>query len=724
MVRRAASRVVCGSWESPRPAWFNPQDRRVLGSIPPADREVLGIAHERLGSTAFELVSVNWAQAGYRLTVPDPDEQIEVELVTTVVLFVADSPEKWLLSVRSVLETTSYPVVVGVLYPVHGKVFDGIDERVSWGGVGSISELIDTTFLATGGNIIVIDDALSLPSAPFATALSWTTDLRVASVSFLCNAAASLSFPIRNRADSRVADAHHEETITQLLRAERPLQARAPIPLAAGPVVFLSAAGLGAVGRFEAPASARFDVAVADYSARATQKGFVNLIDTSTFVARTADTAVRPTDDGMRADDLGWLLHRYRFLIGTVDAHQLSGDSPFAHQHQLARVKVQGLRVLIDGACFGPNETGTQVACAQTIRALADHPGVSWVGVAMPGPVPGYAQRALSHPCIDARHSADPSAFGIVDIAFRPYQPVEGYDAAPWRRTAIRYVASMLDVIAYANGSYFPDSGAWDRYRSATNEVIAVADGVTVISGDVRGQLHLHGLAIEDERISVVPLGTEHLGAGTITRYPSQLEALDFSGRRFALTLGVNYHHKNRELAIAAHSALRERGIDLDLVMAGPAVPFGSSRLAESAERFADRASHSWLHVLPEVHEHERNWLLSHASLAWYPTSAEGFGLPPFEAAAFGVPTVSVGFGPITELAGNPTKGALPLLARSWRPSDLADVAESLLRDPSLATAHCEALVSSGQQYSWATHADRLVLMFRQLLAKPRRRSL
>ncbi len=659
------------------------------------------------------------------LTETEPTVPAEPTVPTTVVMFVADSPERWLMSVRSVLLHTEHPIVIGVLYPIHGQSFDGLDARVSWGGIGSISELIDTTFRSTGGHVIVVDDAVSLPLDPFANATAWASaDLRVATVSFLCNAASSLSFPIRNRTDARVEGAHNEQSLTHVLRTERPRQSRAPIPLAAGPVVFLTASGLGAIGRFEAPASARFDVAVADFSARATQKGFLNLVDTATFVGRTADAAIRPTDDDMRADDLGWLLHRYRFLIGTVDAHRTSGDSPFAHQHQLARVKVQGLRVLVDGSCFGPHETGTQVACAQTIRALAEHPAVSWVGVALPGQVPSYAADVFASPTVDARQNNDPASFGVVDIAFRPYQPVEGYDPAPWRRTAVRYVVSVLDVIAYANGSYFPDGGAWQRYCDSFDHVVGVADGVTVISGDVRAQMHLHGLAIEDERISVVPLGTEHLGAGLTTRYPAQLESLGFSGRRFALTLGVNYHHKNRELAIAAHRELRGRGLDLDLVMAGPAVPFGSTRLAESSERFADRSSQDWLHVLPEVHEHERNWLLSHAALAWYPTSAEGFGLPPFEAAAFGVPTVSVGFGPISELAGGPAAGSLPLLASSWAPAKLADVAEQLLLDPALATAHCDALLRSGRQYSWAAHAERLVTVFRELLAAPRRRSL
>ena len=50
--------------------------------------------------------------------------------------------------------------------------------------------------------------------------------------------------------------------------------------------------------------------------------------------------------------------------------------------------------------------------------------------------------------------------------------------------------------------------------------------------------------------------------------------------------------------------------------------------------------------VLSEVEPAERNWLLANAACVLYPTSAEGFGLLPFEAASFGTPCVHVAFGP------------------------------------------------------------------------------
>jgi glycosyltransferase involved in cell wall biosynthesis len=247
-----------------------------------------------------------------------------------------------------------------------------------------------------------------------------------------------------------------------------------------------------------------------------------------------------------------------------------------------------------------------------------------------------------------------------------------------------------------------------------------VADLVTVISQDVRTQMFHHALGVDDERIAVVPLGTEHVSESPLSQFPVELEARGFGARSFGLVLGVNYHHKNRDLAIAAHRALRNEGFDLDLVMAGPAVPHGTSRLAESMQRFASPGADGWLHVLPEVTVAERNWLLSHASLAWYPTSAEGFGLPPFEAATFGVPSVVVGFGPVGELIG-PDASGYPLLAADWSPDALTKVAVQLLRDPAVSAAHCAAIQRSGRRYSWSNHADRLVSSFRNTLSLPSR---
>jgi glycosyltransferase involved in cell wall biosynthesis len=391
-------------------------------------------------------------------------------------------------------------------------------------------------------------------------------------------------------------------------------------------------------------------------------------------------------------------------------------------------VKVRGLRVVVAGECFGPIQVGTQVATEHTIRALAAHADVAEVIVVVPGPVPDYAAETLTGKKVRALtvRSDDLRAYQPdltdMDIVFRPFQPTSGWDAGIWRLIGRRLVISVLDTIAFHNGGYFASSVEWLAYRENLRSCVGVADAVTVISDDVITQMRLHAFPIGDTRLHSIPLGTEHLDGGDATSLPCELLARGFTTGAFALCLGVNYTHKNREIALAAHELVRAAGHELALVLAGASVPHGSTRLAE-----ARHGSREHVFVLPEVAAAEKNWLLRHASFVWYPTSAEGFGLVPFEAAANGTPTVAVDFGPLHELLiGNSTRerlhgGDVPLLASDWTASSLADVACRFLDDPDLARRHCDAVLEAGGLYSWERTASSLVGLFRDVLAMPRR---
>ena len=637
----------------------------------------------------------------------------------TVVVYVGTHPERYLVAVRSLLERTDIDVVVGCLYAQFLSTFASLGPRVQTCMVGSVSELCNVVYAERRTHLAVVNEPCIVPPEPFVTALGWLADdLRYATVSFLSNAADFLSFPVRNLAQDRAPDGHDEQTITRCLRALSPAAEPTPIAFACGPMVILAAPALGAVGEIVAPASARFDVAIADFSVRAREKGFVDIIDTSTYVLRPSDLAIEPIDTTLTPDDRGWLFHRHQTMVAFVDQQRLSGDSPFAFAHQVARVKVRGLRILIDGSCFGPNQVGTQVATTHTIRALAANEGVDEVCVALPGPAPGYAADVLGLSKVVARmpEAGDLGTFGPIDIAFRPYQPTPGWDVGKWKGAGVRFVVSVLDTIAFHNGGYFASTGEWMAYRSFLEECVRMCDAATVISVDVADQMVLHRFPIERARIVPVPLGTEHLRGNEAGHLPRELAARGFVGGSFALCLGVNYTHKNRELALDAHERVRAAGHDLALIFAGPSVPHGTTRVVE-----ARRGPRERVFVLPEVSEPERNWLLRHASIVWYPTSAEGFGLVPFEAASFGTPTVAVDFGPVRELAGRRFGDDVPVLAQDWSAAALADAALTLLDDPGLARRHVEALVTAGDRYSWEACGDALVCLFRQVLAQPKR---
>jgi glycosyltransferase involved in cell wall biosynthesis len=219
--------------------------------------------------------------------------------------------------------------------------------------------------------------------------------------------------------------------------------------------------------------------------------------------------------------------------------------------------------------------------------------------------------------------------------------------------------------------------------------------------------------------VFVVENGTDHLHGNEEATMPAELVRRGLVADDFVLVLGANYGHKNRELAIRTLAELRRRGRALTLVVVGASVPFGSRRDLEARAVLQHRrefgtADH--IVTVPDVTSEERNWLLRHASVVLYPTSAEGFGLVPFEAASFGTPTVAVGFGPISEVAPD-----LPVVAAGWDPDDLATGVERLLDDRDLYDRQVAAVLRSGTGYTWRRTAAGLVDAYRMTLSLPSR---
>jgi glycosyltransferase involved in cell wall biosynthesis len=602
----------------------------------------------------------------------------------------------------------------GVVVVVGGPDLDAVAPLVDYGAravqAESASALVNQLWKEHRGHVLAVTDTAVFPTGFLGPAAAMVEqDLRVATVSFFCNAASFLSFPHRNTASSHQVESFDEESITRTLREMSPAQQPAPIPFATGPAVLLSSYALSAVGHLSDVGKLRPLLAVADFSLKARRKGFLDLVDPSTFVSRPYDLS--PVQDTWLDDpERRWLLGQHPFYEGILDEQSLSDTSALATVFAATRAKVMGLRVLIDGSCLGPKEMGTQVQTISLVAALTRRPDVERVCVALATDIPRYAAAVLADPKVEARYvpDGDVTAFGRVDIGHRPFQPVTSLHPS-WYKVPARTAVTIQDLTSYHVGIYHASEDVWLAHREAMRQVAATVDGVVAISHDVRGHLALERLPVEAERVSVVENGTDHLQGNEAEAAPRELLLRGFVAGQFAVVLGTNYAHKNREIAIDVVTELRRRGYPLSLVLAGAAVPFGSSRAHEA--RPGAEGEH--VYAIPDVTSEERNWLLHHASLVLYPTSAEGFGLVPYEAARFGTPTVFVPFGPLGEVVGR-----LPVKADDWSPASMADAAERLLADPAVAAEQVEAALAFGAEYTWDVTAAKLVEVYRSLLAR------
>jgi glycosyltransferase involved in cell wall biosynthesis len=442
----------------------------------------------------------------------------------------------------------------------------------------------------------------------------------------------------------------------------------------------------------------------------------IDYLDPSTFVLRPRDLGVGFRNDSwMTSENETWLNARYP---GVVEAPRdpRERSAALGNAFAAARAAVGGLRIVIDGSVLGPKEMGTQVAVLALIKALAARPEIASIGVSLlVSDPPRYAAEVLRHPKVDARFvpGSDLSVFGEVDIIHRPFQ--SSVEAEEWRRSAARIIMTLHDLISYQVPIYHETSEDWFKHREAIRRAASDVDGLIVISEDVRRQVSTERLGIEAERVFVVPNGVGHLTGQESGFPPSELVRRGFDETAFLLVLGANYAHKNRGRAIEVLRELNKMGHQLSLVLAGAHVPYGSSRVDEDAVWTPDLP----VYVVPDVSSEERNWLLRHAAVVLYLTSAEGFGLVPHEAAAFGTPTVFVPFGPLGERFPD-----LPAAPADWSLEELTKTADSLLRDPALARQQIDAITQDTKRYDWENTAVGVLDVYRAVLARPPRRKL
>lgn len=259
-----------------------------------------------------------------------------------------------------------------------------------------------------------------------------------------------------------------------------------------------------------------------------------------------------------------------------------------------------------------------------------------------------------------------------------------------------RYIVSVNDVTVFSRHFALP------RYRKAgfrwlLGRAVRGAEAVVTISNTVKGDL-VREFGLPPEKVHVI--------------YPWVKEAFflpppggdsPVSGD-YLLYLGLRIAHKNVEGILRSFLLLAGEFPSLKLVIAG-----GRYSTPDMVDRWkGDPRLKGRLVEIPDPSDEEIRRLFAGAKAFVFPSFAEGFGLPPLEAMASGVPVVCSDIPVFREVYGEAVRYVDPA-----SPDSVADGIREVLNDPGYALR----LARRGREQAGTYRSERSVRDYLELLA-------
>jgi glycosyltransferase involved in cell wall biosynthesis len=404
--------------------------------------------------------------------------------------------------------------------------------------------------------------------------------------------------------------------------------------------------------------------------------------------------------------------------VPEIDQREATDPSGSHFHNADRRAKSQTITLAVDVTWLGPHQTGAQVLTTAAIQALAANPRISQITLTGLTELPGYAAHLTDLDTVSLATESDsqPQA----DVIWYPNQIDQRVDIGKARELGRRIVTTYLDLIAYDIPRYHGSTDGWAAYRSLQRRVALSVDGITTISADVAKRLYQEVPMLSTKRITPIPLGLNHLTSEQDTNNANNITPIELTelpkglgNKPFLLVLGNDFSHKNRDIAIQAWQLVLQQGIQCDLVLAGLHVKSSSSKDREDVLLKSHADLRGKVFELGHVSDEVRQWLLANAAVAVYPSSAEGFGFVPYEAAIFGTPSTFTSFGPLAELT-SVTNGP-----KDWSPENYATDIAQLLTDQEFARQRVATLQSVIAELTWERFATELTDFFFTVSAMP-----
>lgn len=380
------------------------------------------------------------------------------------------------------------------------------------------------------------------------------------------------------------------------------------------------------------------------------------------------------------------------------------------------------MKIALDGSLLGARFSGVERSVGQLLQHLPEAAGghelVVFVGDAFDRYVEQYLPGGL-----DPRLTIVRSRFDNTDRLGRVWwQQVvlprlaqgcgaavfhaPAYVASAW--TGLPSVVTLYDLQALAQPEL---TGAANRlhYKLAVPAGVKRAARVIVPSDATRREVARY-LPAAYERTVTIPLGVEARFGDTPDETDAALRERHNLPESYLLWVGNVEAKKNLSVLLRALHLLRGRRVEVPkLVLAGELGQHSNDLMAE----FLSAGLQGRVVFLGRVRDVELPALYRGARAFLFPSLTEGFGLPPLEAMASGVPVAVADRGALPEVAGRAA-----LVVRATDPEAWAEAIGRLHEDEELRASLRARGRSVAAEYSWRRTAEATFKVYQAVAAE------
>ncbi len=265
-------------------------------------------------------------------------------------------------------------------------------------------------------------------------------------------------------------------------------------------------------------------------------------------------------------------------------------------------------------------------------------------------------------------------------------------------------VVTCYDIFPLLPGAYPLPERAFLKFAARG---MLKADRIITISGFSADEIASR-LGYPREKISIAYPGVDHDRFKPMAMSMATREGLGMSRDvRIILYVGMEQPRKNLPVLIRAFGRLRRNGVEARLVK------IGRPHRAEDRKKLMDVIREEGLQddvtIIDYVSEDDLPLFYNLADLFVFPSSYEGFGLPPLEAMACGCPVITSDASVFLEVGGEAS-----LKAHVGDDEDLAHQMENVLENEALASRLRERGLERAREFDWRRTAQETLNVYRQ----------